>query len=105
MSDTELELKHALHRIKELSDLVINLDAENTKLKDIINSQNWEASPFEKFYIHHEITSLRKQIENLTRDLDATTTTRNMYMNRNAELIRSNNGMKNFLRKNKLQMR
>lgn len=105
MSDIELELKHALHKIKELSDLVINLDTENTKLKDIINSQNWEASPFEKFYIHHEITGLRKKIENLERDLEATTTTRNMYMNRNAELIRSNNGMKNFLRKNKLQMR
>ena len=105
MSDIESELTHAIQKIKELSNTIIDLDIENTKLKDIINSQNWEASPFEKFYIHHEITSLRKQIENLTRDLQATTTTRNMYMNRNAELIRSNNGMKNFLRKNKLQMR
>ena len=105
MSDIEKELKYALQKIQELSNAIIDLDTENTKLKDIINSHNWEASPFEKSYIHYEITSLRKQIENLTRDLEATTITRNMYMNRNAELIRSNNGMKSFLKKNKLQIR
>jgi len=105
MSEIEFALQQSQYKIKELSDLVIQLDEENTKLKDIINSQNWEASPFEKDYIHFEITNLRKKIENLERDLNATTITRNMFMNRNAELIRSNNGLKGLMKKYKLQVR
>jgi len=99
----ESELEQAKLKIAELSDTIIELDIENTRLKDIINSQNWEASSFEKECIHAEITDLRRRLFDLERNLNATTTSRNMFMNRNAELIRSNNGMKSLIKKHKLR--
>ena len=99
----ESELEQAKQKIAELSDTIIELDIENTRLKDLINSQNWDASPFEKDYILYEVKQLRKQIFDLERNLNITTTSRNMFMNRNAELIRSNNGMKSLIKKHKLR--
>jgi predicted RNase H-like nuclease (RuvC/YqgF family) len=99
----ESELEQAKQKIAELSDVIVELDIENTRLKDIINSQNWDASPFEKDYVHYELNQLRKRIFDLERDLNTTTTSRNMFMNRNAELIRSNNGMKSLIKKHKLR--
>lgn len=99
----ESELEQAKQKIAELSDTIVELDIENTRLKDIINSQNWDASPFEKEFIHEEITDLRRKIFDLERNINAITTSRNMFMNRNAELIRSNNGMKSLIKKYKLR--
>jgi len=80
---TELE-----HRILELSDVIDMLNDENTQLKDIIASQQWNATEFEKDYILHEITELRKQVLVLEKSEQSAIASRDMFQDRNAELLR-----------------
>lgn len=76
------------HRILELSDVIDMLNDENTQLKDIIASQQWNATEFEKDYILHEITELRKQVLVLEKSEQSAIASRDMFQDRNAELLR-----------------
>ena len=62
MRDNKTQYTDLEHRILELSDVIDMLNEENIHLKDIIASQQWTATEFEKDYILHEITGLRKQL-------------------------------------------
>ena len=64
------------------------LNDENTQLKDIIASQQWNATEFEKDYILHEITELRKQVLVLEKSEQSAIASRDMFQDRNAELLR-----------------
>lgn len=88
MKDNKLQYTDLEHRILELSDVIDMLHEENVKLRDIITSQQWDASPFEKDYILHEVTELRKAIEVLEKSEESAIASRDMFQNRNAELLK-----------------
>ena len=76
------------HRILELSDVIDMLNEENIKLKDIVASHQWNATEFEKDYILNEITQLRKDIAVLEKSEASAIASRDMFQNRNAELLK-----------------
>ena len=81
----------------ELSDTIISLDEEMTVLKDIIASKKWDATEFEQDYILTVVDELRQQVKVLEIDNQALRESRDMYQHRNAELIRTVNGLKKKL--------
>lgn len=85
------------HKIMELSDTIISLDEEMTVLKDIIASKKWDATEFEQDYILTVVDELRQQVKVLEIDNQALRESRDMYQHRNAELIRTVNGLKKKL--------
>jgi hypothetical protein len=88
MRDNNPEYTDLEHRILELSDVIDMLNEENTKYKDIIASQQWNATEFEKDYILHEITSLRHQVLVLEKSEHSAIASRDMFQDRNAELLK-----------------
>ena len=85
-------------RILELTDTIVDMDIEITRLSDIIASKNWEATEFEKDYILHLVKELRSKIYILEIDNEALKNSRDMFMNRNAELINTVNSLKRKLK-------
>jgi len=85
------------HKIMELSDTIVSLDEEITVLKDIVASKKWDATEFEQDYILEVVNELRQQIKILEIDNQALRESRDMYQHRNAELIRTVNGLKKKL--------
>ena len=85
-------------RILELTDTIVDLDIEITRLSDIIASKNWEATEFEQDYVLHLIKELRSKIYILEIDNEALRNSRDMFMNRNAELINTVNSLKRKLK-------
>lgn len=76
------------HRILELSDVIDMLNEENIRLKDIVASHQWNATEFEQDYILNEITQLRKDIAVLEKSEASAIASRDMFQNRNAELLK-----------------
>ena len=87
------------HKILELSDTIVQLDEDVTKLNDIIASKRWDATEFEQDYILELVKELRDSIKILEIDNQALRESRDMFQNRNAELIRTVNGLKRKLDK------
>jgi len=87
------------HKILELSDTIIQLDEDVTRLNDIIASKRWDATEFEQDYILELVKELRDSIKILEIDNQALRDSRDMFQNRNAELIRTVNGLKRKLDK------
>lgn len=88
MRDNNPEYTDLEHRILELSDVIDMLNEENTRYKDIIASQQWNATEFEKDYILNEVTQLRKDVAVLEKSEESAIASRDMFQNRNAELLR-----------------
>jgi hypothetical protein len=88
MRDNNPEYTDLEHRILELSDVIDMLNEENTRYKDIIASQQWNATEFEKDYILNEVTQLRKDIAVLEKSEEGAIASRDMFQNRNAELLK-----------------
>jgi hypothetical protein len=88
MRDNNPEYTDLEHRILELSDVIDMLNEENTRYKDIIASQQWNATEFEKDYILNEVTQLRKDIAVLEKSEESAIASRDMFQNRNAELLK-----------------
>ena len=85
-------------RILELTDTIVDMDIEITRLSDIIASKKWEATEFEQDYVLHLIKELRSKIYILEIDNEALRNSRDMFMNRNAELINTVNSLKRKLK-------
>lgn len=75
--------------VQELSDTIATLAEENTLLKDMIAIGQWDASEIEKIDIEETVAELRKKISLLEMENETLRTSRDMYMNRNAELLRT----------------
>ena len=75
-------------RIQELTDTVVILDKELTEARDIIATKRWNATEIEVEDIHDTVVNLREQIRVLEIDNKALRDSRDMYQQRNAELIR-----------------
>ena len=88
MRDNNPEYTDLEHRILELSDVIDMLNEENKRYKDIIASQQWNATEFEKDYILNEVTQLRKDIAVLEKSEESAIASRDMFQDRNAELLR-----------------
>ena len=92
MRDNKPQYTDLEHRILELSDVIDMLNDENTQLKDIIASHKKlpkaTSQDVEKDYILHEITQLRKQVLVLEKSEQSAIASRDMFQDRNAELLR-----------------
>ena len=98
MRDMNSEPQDLESRILELTDTIVDMDIEITRLSDIIASKKWEATEFEQDYVLHLIKELRSKIYILEIDNEALKNSRDMFMNRNAELINTVNSLKRKLK-------
>lgn len=81
------EESSADHLADELADTVNDLSAENQRLKDAIAIGQWDASDIEKIDVQETIAELREKIRLLEIDNAALRDSRDMFQNRNAELM------------------
>jgi ParB-like chromosome segregation protein Spo0J len=86
-------------RIDELVNLVSTLSEENESLKDKIAVGQWDATDIEKIDIQETVTELRKQIKVLEIENKTLRESRDMYQNRNAELMRTVKSLQTKLKK------
>jgi hypothetical protein len=89
----------AEEKMRELMDTITHLSDENTVLRDKIAIGQWDASEIEKIDAQETIENLREQIRILEIDNQALRESRDMFQNRNAELIKSVNSLKKKLQK------
>jgi hypothetical protein len=76
-------------KIRELSEVITQLDEEVTLLKDKIAIGQWDASEIEKIDVEETIADLRERIRLLEIDNKALRESRDMFQNRNAELMKT----------------
>jgi len=93
------EYDPAEEKMRELMDTITHLSDENTVLRDKIAIGQWDASEIEKIDAQETIENLREQIRILEIDNQALRESRDMFQNRNAELIKSVNSLKKKLQK------
>jgi hypothetical protein len=86
-------------KLQELMDTITNLADENTLLRDKIAVGQWDASEIEKIDAQETIANLREQVRILEIDNNALRESRDMFQNRNAELIKTVNSLKKKLNK------
>lgn len=86
-------------RIRELTDVISQLDEENTLLKDKIAIGSWDASDIEKIDIEDTIKELREQVRLLEIDNKALRESRDMFQHRNAELMKTVTALRRKLQK------
>jgi hypothetical protein len=86
-------------KIKELTDTIIEQDRENQILRDQIALGQWDASDIEKIDVQDTITELREQIRIMEIDNKAMRESRDMFQNRNAELMRTLKSLQNKFKK------
>lgn len=87
-------MDYASDQVSELVDTVVHLDLELTKAKDIISSHRWDACDIEVDYIHDLVTELREQVRIQEIEIEALKDSRNMFQERNADLIRQIKALK-----------
>lgn len=85
-ADPTAQLKETIH---ELTEVVNSLSDENTHLRDKIAVGQWDASDIEKIDAEETLTDLREQIRILEIDNKTLRHDRDMYQNRNAELMKT----------------
>jgi exonuclease VII small subunit len=85
-------------KIKELTEVITQLDEEVTLLKDKISIGAWDASEIEKIDVEDTIKELREQIRLLEIDNKSLRESRDMFQHRNAELMKTVNSLKRKLK-------
>ena len=86
-------------QLNELTETISSLSTENQALKDKVSIGQWDASDIEKLDIQDVVLELRENIRVLEIDNKALRESRDMYQNRNAEMIRTINGLKAKIKK------
>jgi hypothetical protein len=86
-------------KLRELMQTITHLVDENTVLRDTVSLGQWDASEIEKIDAEETIKNLREQVRVLEIDNQALRESRDMFQNRNAELIKSVNSLKKKLQK------
>ena len=87
------------HRVQELVETINEVNAENQRLKDAIALGQWDASDIEKMDAEETIAQLREQIRVLEIDNHALRDSRDMFQNRNAELMKTVKSLQARLKK------
>ena len=83
----------------ELADTINDLADENRKLKDAIAIGAWDATDIEKEDVQETITTLREEIRVLEIEVKTLRESRDMFQNRNAELMRTVKSLQAKLKK------
>lgn len=83
----------------ELADTINILAEENQKLKDAIAIGAWDATDIEKEDAQETITTLREQIRVMEIEVKTLRESRDMFQNRNAELMRTVKSLQAKLKK------
>jgi hypothetical protein len=83
----------------ELADTINHLAEENQKLKDAIAIGAWDATDMEKEDAQETITALREQIRVLEIEVKTLRESRDMFQNRNAEMMRTVKSLQAKLKK------
>ncbi len=96
---TESPTAELEQKVNELTDTVNSLADENTLLRDKIAIGQWNASEIEKIDAEQTIADLREQIRVLEIENKSLREGRDMYQNRNSELMRTNKSLMNKLKK------
>jgi len=86
-------------RIQELRSTIDELATENTLLKDKIAVGQWDATEIEKIDAEELIADLRKQINVLELDNKALRDSRDIFQNKNAELLKTVKSLQSKLKK------
>ena len=86
-------------KIDELSQTINMLADENTIMRDKIAVGQWDASEIEKIDAEQTIKDLREQIRILEADNKAMRQSRDMFQNRNSELMKSVKSLQSKLKK------
>jgi len=76
-------------KLRELTDVINQLSEENAILRDKIALGQWDASDIEKIDIEETVVFLRDQVKVLEIDNKALRESRDMFQNRNAELMKT----------------
>ena len=96
---TEAPYNQEEDQLSELTETISTLSSENQQLKDKIAVGQWDASEIEKIDIQDVVAELRETIRVLEIDNKALRESRDMYQNRNAEMIRTISGLQAQLKK------
>lgn len=83
LEDSELEMQ-----IRELSDALYEVSEDLRKKNEIIAAKSWDATEFEQDYVLSLLKEKDVKIEILEIDNQALRDSRDMFQNRNAELLR-----------------
>jgi hypothetical protein len=86
-------------KIDELSQTINMLADENTVMRDKIAIGQWDATEIEKIDAEQTIADLREQIRVLEADNKAMRQSRDMFQNRNSELMKTVKSLQNKLKK------
>jgi ParB-like chromosome segregation protein Spo0J len=86
-------------KLRELTDVINQLSEENAMLRDKIALGQWDASDIEKIDIEETVVFLREQVKVLEIDNKALRESRDMFQNRNAELMKSISSLQRKLKK------
>ena len=89
---SELEFK-----IRELSDTLFDISEDLRKANEVIAAQAWDATPFEKDYVLSILKEKDVKIDILEIDNQALRDSRDMFQNRNAELLKTISSLKRKL--------
>jgi hypothetical protein len=87
IDENKIALANLNDKVSELSDVISELASENDALKDQIAVGQWDASDIEKIDIQETVASLRETIRVLEIENKSLREGRDMYQNRNAELM------------------
>jgi hypothetical protein len=87
------------NKAAELADTINDLAEENRKLKDAIAIGAWDATDIEKEDAQETITTLREEIRVLEIEVKTLRESRDMFQNRNAELMRTVKSLQAKLKK------
>ncbi len=85
--------------MRELTDTITTLSEENALLKDKIAIEQWDASEIEKADITETVKELREQVRILEIENKSLKESRDMQINRNAELVRTVKSLQAKLKK------
>jgi hypothetical protein len=98
IDERQMQIAQLTDRVSELSDVINELSIENDNLKDKIAIGQWDASEFEKVDIEETVASLRRTITVLEIDNKSLREGRDMYQNRNAELMNMVKSLQNKIK-------
>jgi len=87
INEDKLAIDNLNDQVSGLSDTINELSSENTLLKDKISIGQWDASEMEKLDIEDTLKDLREQVRILEIENKSLREGRDMYQNRNSELM------------------
>lgn len=93
VNEDKLTIAMMTDQLSELSSTISELSDENELLKDKIAIGQWNATEIEKMDIQDTVSELREKVRILEIDNKSLREGRDMYQNRNAELMRVNKSL------------